>query len=122
STAVAAELLGMSIIYLEAGSGANSPVPVEMIESVGQGTTLPIIVGGGIKTVEQLTDAFDAGADIVVVGNIFETEPQKIAEFVIATKNYGIDYVEEDNESTSILDEEDEYLKFQRYQKFKRTL
>lgn len=122
STAVAAELLGMSIIYLEAGSGAILPVPVEMIEYVGQGTTLPIIVGGGIKTAEQLTEAFDAGADIVVVGNIFETEPQKIGEFVKATKNYGIDYVESETESSIIIDEEDEYSKFQRYQRFKRTL
>ena len=112
----------MSIIYLEAGSGAILPVPVEMIEYVGQGTTLPIIVGGGIKTAEQLTEAFDAGADIVVVGNIFETEPQKIGEFVKATKNYGIDYVESETESSIIIDEEDEYSKFQRYQRFKRTL
>lgn len=123
STAIAAELLGMSLIYLEAGSGANLPVPVDMIECVGHGTTLPIIVGGGIKTAEQLTNAFDAGADMVVVGNIFETEPQKIAEFVHATKNYGVDFVEVASESKIILyDDEDEFQKFQRYQRFKRNL
>lgn len=122
STAVAAELLGMSLIYLEAGSGANLPVPLEMIEHVVNGSALPIIVGGGIKTVEQLTDAFDAGADIVVVGNVFETEPQKIAEFMKATRNYGNGVVEEEIETEIIDDNEDEFVKFQRYQSFRRNL
>ncbi|MDD4991071.1 MAG: geranylgeranylglyceryl/heptaprenylglyceryl phosphate synthase [Paludibacter sp.] len=91
STAVAGELLGMRIVYLEAGSGANIPVPAEMIEYVSAGLSLPLIVGGGIKTIEQLLDAFDAGADLVVVGNVFEDQPGKIAEFVAATKVYGVD-------------------------------
>jgi phosphoglycerol geranylgeranyltransferase len=91
STAVAGELLGMRLVYLEAGSGANIPVPAEMIEYVSTGLSLPLIVGGGIRTTEQLIDAFDAGADIVVVGNIFESQPTKIAEFVDCTKTYGID-------------------------------
>jgi putative glycerol-1-phosphate prenyltransferase len=90
STSVAGELLGMKMVYLEAGSGANIPVPAEMIEYVSAGLSLPLIVGGGIKTSEQLLTAFDAGADIVVVGNIFEAEPNKIAEFVAATKGYGV--------------------------------
>jgi len=88
STAVAAELLGMRIVYLEAGSGANTPVPTEMIEYIQQGLSLPLIVGGGIKTVEQLTAAYDAGADLVVVGNAFETNPGLISEFVAYTKAY----------------------------------
>ena len=91
STAVAGELLGMRLIYLEAGSGANVPVPAEMIEYVSAGLSLPLIVGGGIKTTEQLLNAFDAGADLVVVGNIFEAQPNKIAEFVATTKAYGVD-------------------------------
>ena len=90
STAVAAELLGMRLVYLEAGSGADVPVPTEMINYVSKGLSLPLVVGGGIKTTNQLTAAFDAGADIVVVGNIFETEPGKIEEFVTSTKNYGL--------------------------------
>ena len=90
STAIAAELLGMRMVYLEAGSGAEFPVPKEMIEYVSSYLSLPLIVGGGIKTTEQLTEAFDAGADIVVVGNIFETNPEKISEFVTCTKTYGI--------------------------------
>ena len=88
STAVAAELLGMKLVYLEAGSGANNPVPAAMVEFVKAGLSLPLIVGGGIKNTSQLKDAFDAGADVVVVGNIFETVPTKISEFVAFTKAY----------------------------------
>lgn len=88
STAVAGELLGMRLIYLEAGSGAEIPVPADMIEYVSEGLSLPLIVGGGIKTTEQLTAAFDAGADIVVVGNAFESQPQRISEFVQCTRAY----------------------------------
>lgn len=88
STAVAAELLGMKLIYLEAGSGANFPVPGEMIQRVKSGLSIPLIVGGGIKTTEQLRTTFDSGADIAVVGNIFESDVQKIEEFVRFTETY----------------------------------
>ena len=91
STAVAAELLGMRMVYLEAGSGANLPVPKEMIEYVSAGLSLPLIVGGGIKTTAQMKAAFDAGADIVVVGNAFESEPTRIAEFVTYVQAYSND-------------------------------
>ena len=93
STAVAGELLGMRMIYLEAGSGAEVAVPTEMIKYVSRGLSLPLIVGGGIKTTEQLTDAFDAGADIVVVGNAFESQPSRISEFVQHTRSYNIGHV-----------------------------
>ena len=86
STSVAAELLGLKMIYLEAGSGAIFPVPTEMIQLVKSGLSIPLIVGGGIKTTEQLKTAFEAGADLVVIGNIFETNPAKIAEFVECTR------------------------------------
>ena len=82
STSVAAELLGMKLIYLEAGSGANHPVNAEMIETVKSGLSIPLIVGGGIKTTGQLKIAYEAGADLVVVGNIFELNPSLIADFV----------------------------------------
>jgi phosphoglycerol geranylgeranyltransferase len=88
STAVAGELLGMKMIYLEAGSGANNPVPAEMIQYVKSGLSLPLIVGGGIKRVDQLKTAFEAGADLVVVGNIFESDPSKIADFIECTRNF----------------------------------
>jgi len=122
STAVAAELLGMSLIYLEAGSGANLPVDPEMIKHVSYGTDLPIIVGGGIKTVEQLTDAFEAGADLVVVGNILELDPSKIKELVKATKYFGIETFEGTKQEDVWEDNEDEIEKFIKYQSFKRNL
>ncbi len=89
STAIAAELLGMKLVYLEAGSGAELPVPSDMISYVSKSLSLPLIVGGGIKTVDQLNKAFKAGADLVVVGNIFEQEPQKISQFVDCARKFG---------------------------------
>jgi len=89
STAIAGELLGMKLIYLEAGSGAVTPVPNDMINYVSAELSLPLIVGGGIKTGNQLSDAFKAGADIVVVGNIFESDTKKISEFVGITRSFG---------------------------------
>ena len=89
STAIAGELLGMKLIYLEGGSGASQPVPIEMISYISENLSIPLIVGGGIKNTTQLNDAFEAGADLVVVGNVFESNPKKIADFVIETKKYG---------------------------------
>ena len=86
STSVAAELLGMKLIYLEAGSGAKHPVTPKMIEKVKNGLSIPLIVGGGIKNTNQLRAAFEAGADLVVVGNIFESNPAMIADFVECTR------------------------------------
>jgi putative glycerol-1-phosphate prenyltransferase len=60
-----------------------------MIKYVSSELSLPLIVGGGIKSTAQLKEAFDAGADLVVVGNIFESEPHKISEFIACTKAYG---------------------------------
>jgi putative glycerol-1-phosphate prenyltransferase len=82
ATALAGELLGMKAIYLEAGSGANMPVPLEMIQHVKAQISVPLIVGGGIKNITQLQAAYRAGADLVVIGNVLETEPAKIEEFL----------------------------------------
>jgi putative glycerol-1-phosphate prenyltransferase len=82
ATALAGELLGMKTIYLEAGSGANMPVPLEMIQHVKSQISVPLIVGGGIKNNAQLQAAYHAGADLVVIGNVLETEPEKIEEFL----------------------------------------
>lgn len=81
STAVAGELLGLKALYLEAGSGALVPVSREMIEAVKKNTHLPLFVGGGIRTVEQVKQAFEAGADIVVVGTYFEQHPEQMVAF-----------------------------------------
>ena len=72
-TAKAGELLGKKLIYLEAGSGALHPVPLQMIKFVKQDLTIPLIVGGGIRSKKQLEDAYKAGADVVVIGTAFET-------------------------------------------------
>ena len=82
ATALAGEMLGMKTIYLEAGSGANMPVPLEMIQHVKSQISVPLIVGGGIKNNAQLQAAYHAGADLVVIGNVLETEPEKIEEFL----------------------------------------
>jgi putative glycerol-1-phosphate prenyltransferase len=72
ATALAGEMLGMKMIYLEAGSGAKKSVPLKMIKTVADKIKVPVIVGGGIKNRKQMLKAFNAGADIVVVGTAFE--------------------------------------------------
>lgn len=72
--AMAAELLGMRAIYLEAGSGAEQPVPPEMISAVSQAVSLPVIVGGGIDRPEKAEQAIRAGARVIVVGTAVERE------------------------------------------------
>jgi phosphoglycerol geranylgeranyltransferase len=69
---VAAELLGMDLIYLEAGSGAPEPVPAEMIEAVKKELSIPVCVGGGVRTENQALMLRNAGADILVTGCIVE--------------------------------------------------
>ncbi|RKE98542.1 geranylgeranylglyceryl/heptaprenylglyceryl phosphate synthase [Ichthyenterobacterium magnum] len=73
-TAKAGELLGMKLIYLEAGSGALHPISKTIISKVKQEINIPLIVGGGIRSKHQLDDAFIAGADLVVIGTAFEND------------------------------------------------
>ena len=79
-TAVAGELLGMRSIYLEAGSGADRPVPAEMIAAVKKNISIPLIVGGGIRSVEAMKNAYASGADVVVIGNVLEEKPELYTE------------------------------------------
>ncbi|MBS3815501.1 MAG: geranylgeranylglyceryl/heptaprenylglyceryl phosphate synthase [Hadesarchaea archaeon] len=72
SYALAAKYLGMSMIYLEAGSGAEEPVPLEMIKQVKETTELTLITGGGIKTPESTKKIVSAGADLIVTGTLVE--------------------------------------------------
>lgn len=81
ATALAGEFLGMKLIYLEAGSGAENPVPVEMIKAVSETLSIPLIVGGGIDTVAKYEQALNAGADLIVVGNVLEKKPELLLEF-----------------------------------------
>jgi len=72
ATAIAGEMLGNKLIYLEAGSGADKGVSSEMISAVKQNISIPLIVGGGLKSKTQIKKAFDSGADIVVIGTALE--------------------------------------------------
>ncbi|MDP5199378.1 geranylgeranylglyceryl/heptaprenylglyceryl phosphate synthase [Flavobacterium sp. DG2-3] len=72
ATAQAGEMLGNQLIYLEAGSGAKQPVPTEMIELISQNIEIPVIVGGGIVDLHGIQKAYNAGADLVVIGTAFE--------------------------------------------------
>ena len=81
ATAMAGEMLGMKSIYLEAGSGAAHPVASKMIKAIRKHISLPLIVGGGIRTPETALEVFEAGADLIVVGNALEKDPKLIKEF-----------------------------------------
>ena len=81
-TCIAAELMGKKAIYLEAGSGAKVPVSPDIIRAVRQNTSITLIVGGGIRTPEAMNTAYSSGADIVVIGNHFESHPEELANFV----------------------------------------
>lgn len=83
-TAMAGEMLGLKSIYLEAGSGALHPVSESMIEAVSGTLSIPLIVGGGIRTPEKAAANFRAGADVVVVGNAIENDPGLIRELAAA--------------------------------------
>lgn len=72
ATAQAGEMLGNKLVYLEAGSGAKQPVPLEMIQLIAQNIEIPIIVGGGITDLKGIQKAYNAGADLVVIGTAFE--------------------------------------------------
>jgi phosphoglycerol geranylgeranyltransferase len=72
--ALAAQYMGMKLVYLEAGSGAPLSVPVEMIKLVRKTVDIPIIVGGGIRDAETALEKIQAGADIIVTGNILKSK------------------------------------------------
>ncbi len=80
-TALAGEMLGLKLIYLDGGSGAQKPISKNCIESVRQQVNIPIIVGGGIRSLETANLAWNAGATVVVVGTAFENEPELMASF-----------------------------------------
>lgn len=73
-TAQAGEMLGKKLIYLEAGSGAQNPIPPKIVSLVSKNINIPLIVGGGIRSQSGIQRAFDAGADMVVIGTAFEND------------------------------------------------
>lgn len=86
ATAIAAEMIGMKLTYLDAGSGADSPVNPLLIKAVANNVETPVIVGGGLRSVENVETAFKNGADVVVVGNAIEQNPDFILELSSLTK------------------------------------
>lgn len=87
-TAVAGELLGKQMIYLEAGSGAKRPVAADIVRAVREHIHVPLIVGGGICSMSAMLAAYESGADIVVIGNHFEQKPEELPLFVDAKNVY----------------------------------
>lgn len=83
-TALAGEMLGLKLMYLDAGSGALNPVSESMIEAVSSAIQVPLIVGGGIRTPEKVAANLKAGADVIVVGNALEKDPVLLREMVAA--------------------------------------
>jgi len=84
STAMAGEMLGLKMLYMDAGSGAMQPITSSMISAVRKAVELPIIIGGGIRSPEVANAKVKAGADIIVVGNAFESDPELIIDMSVA--------------------------------------
>ncbi len=79
-TAIAGELLGLKLIYMDAGSGAEVPISTSMIKEVKTNISIPLIVGGGITSPEKAAENCKAGADMIVVGNVLEKDPSLMSE------------------------------------------
>jgi len=88
-TAMAGEMLGMKLIFMDAGSGALNPVPLEMIRMVSASVSVPLIVGGGLRNPQSAADSAKAGANIIVVGNTLESAPELLGDFVQAVHEAG---------------------------------
>ncbi len=88
ATALASEMLGLKNIYLDAGSGAEMPVSTDMIHAVRKAVDLPLITGGGIRSAEKAFSNFEAGADLVVVGDLFEKSPAEGLNFLSSIAQY----------------------------------
>jgi len=83
-TALAGEMLGMKLIYMDAGSGAKNPIRESMIATVADQISIPLIIGGGITDPEKAYRNCRAGADLIVVGNAIEKDPSLIREMSAA--------------------------------------
>jgi phosphoglycerol geranylgeranyltransferase len=85
-TAMAGEMLGKQLIYMDAGSGALQAISEEMIAAVAQNIEVPLIIGGGIRDAEKAYLNCKAGADVIVVGNSIEKDPSLIREMAAAVR------------------------------------
>lgn len=88
ATAMAGEMLGHKLVYMDAGSGAKTPITTAMINGVSGAIDIPLIVGGGISDPQKAFDNVKAGADIVVVGNAIEKDPSLIVDLSAAVHSY----------------------------------
>lgn len=88
TTAMAGEMLGLKTIYLDAGSGAKCAISEEMIRRVAEAVSIPLWVGGGINTVSQLEAVYAAGAQVAVIGNAIEKQPNRLAEFAAVNRSF----------------------------------
>jgi phosphoglycerol geranylgeranyltransferase len=87
ATAMASEMMGHKVIYLEAGSGALNHIPGNVIREVKNNISIPLIVGGGINSFEKASLVLDSGADMIVVGTAIEQNISKLEQIVKATGN-----------------------------------
>ena len=87
-TAMAGEMLGLKLIFMDGGSGAQNPISEKMIATVRQAVDCPIIIGGGISNGKKATTNCKAGADIIVVGNAIEKDENLISEIANAIHNF----------------------------------
>ncbi len=88
ATAIAGEMLGLQSIYLEAGSGADKPISIKMIKGVKKHINIPLIVGGGIRTTDAIEEVYNAGADVIVMGNAFEKNEIVFNDFIQVMQKY----------------------------------
>jgi phosphoglycerol geranylgeranyltransferase len=89
-TAMAGEMLGMKLIYMDAGSGARRPISTEMIERVSACIDIPLLIGGGIQNPEKVYLNAKAGADLIVVGNAIEKDASLLAEMTAAIHSVSV--------------------------------
>ena len=84
ATALAGEMLGHAIIYMDGGSGTSKPIPELIIKAVASAISIPLVIGGGIRNYEDAKRALDSGAHVIVIGNAAEKEPQILFEIAAA--------------------------------------
>lgn len=88
ATALAGEMLGLRMIYLEAGSGADHHIPIATIRSVKQNVSIPVAVGGGMRRVTEIEQVYAAGADLVILGNGCEESPVLLREACLVRDSF----------------------------------
>ena len=86
--ALAEQYLGMRFVYLEAGSGAEKPLPPSTVSTDRKAIEIPLIVGGGIRSIEAVDAILEAGADIIVTGTIAEKDFNSCRKLIKAVKSF----------------------------------